>query len=86
MTPEDLGIKPQPLKVGTYEGRVIVQFSEGNPMGFLPDDALVLASLLLSNSVKARAGGNKVQEAVNDVYANGDNDSSSATADEKGGK
>lgn len=77
MTPEDLGIKPQPLKVGTYEGRVIVQFAEGNPMGFLPDDALVLASLLLSNAVKARSGGNKVQEAVNNVYGNGDNGPSS---------
>lgn len=83
MTPEDLGIKPQPLKVGTYEGRVIVQFAEGNPMGFLPDDALVLASLLLSNAVKARAGGNKVQEAVNDVYGNGDNSQAAPCRKEK---
>lgn len=76
MTPAELGIQTPTLRVGIHQGRVIVQFGEAQPMGFDPDQATVFASLLLSNSVKARnmkiETESAVKDAVEKAYGNGD--------------
>lgn len=67
MTPQDLGVKTPSLGIGVHKGRVIFQHGETR-LGFEPYQALLLASLLLQNAVKAMNPANMVSEAAEKVF------------------
>jgi len=63
MTPEELGIKTPSGAIGVHKGRVIFQHGE-TVLGFDPPQAILFASLLLQNAVKAM---NPSSEVVNEA-------------------
>ena len=67
MTPQDLGIQTPSLGIGVHQGRVIFQHGETR-LGFEPHQAIMLASLLLQNAVKAMNPANMVSDAAEKVF------------------
>lgn len=67
MTPKDLGIQTPSLGIGVHQGRVIFQHGEQR-LGFDPHQAIMLASLLLQNAVKAMNPANMVCDAAEKVF------------------